>query len=76
LAKNQDTLKFISAGNKKPYYWHKYESPSNEMMSVLLPHLKEYRSLAKILCWEACFSAEQGKYSGRDQAPVKLAAKS
>jgi dsDNA-binding SOS-regulon protein len=63
LAKNQEIFKLISIGNEKPYYWLKYESEANELMAAFLPHLGEYRSLAKILSWRAGLSAEQGNYS-------------
>ncbi|MGB8227191.1 MAG: hypothetical protein WCE45_10075 [Sedimentisphaerales bacterium] len=62
LAKNQEVLNLVIAGSDKPYCWDKYESKNNDTMSVLLPHLKEYRNIARILCWKACFSASGGNY--------------
>ena len=62
LAKNQQVLNLVATGSEKPYCWDKYESKNNDMMSVLLPHLKEYKDIARILCWKACFSASEGNY--------------
>ena len=62
LAKNGETLNLIFIGNEKPYCWQKYESQNYGIMSVLLPHLSAYRNLARILCWKACFLAEQGNW--------------
>jgi hypothetical protein len=60
LAKNQEILTLVAIGSEKPYCWDKYESENNDTMSVLLPHLKEYKNIARILCWKACFSASGG----------------
>jgi hypothetical protein len=60
---NQESLDLIRQGNQKPYYWQVYgagENKSNELISVLLPHLSDYRSLARLLNWQAVLAAEQG----------------
>lgn len=64
LAKNQDVLNLVIAGSDKPYCWDKYESKNNNvmMLSVLLPHLSPYKTLSKILCWNANLLAEEGNY--------------
>lgn len=60
----KEALGLVIAGAQKPYYWQKYANKQNttEMMSVLLPHLAEFRKLARALCWRALLSAEQGRY--------------
>jgi hypothetical protein len=65
LTDNHQTLELVIAGSKKPYYWQKYETGeenTSEMMAVLLPHLAEFRGLAKALYWRAWLSAEKGLY--------------
>lgn len=60
---NQESLDLIRQGNQKPYYWPIYdtgENKSNELISMLIPHLSDYRSLARLLNWQAMLAAEQG----------------
>ena len=50
LESNNEALELVIAGSKKPYYWPKYETGeenTGEMMAILLPHLYEFRKLAK-----------------------------
>jgi hypothetical protein len=62
LVKNQEILNLVVAGSDKPYCWNKYESKNNDIFPVLLPHLAPYKTLSKILCWEASFLALGGNY--------------
>ena len=64
LTDNKETLELVIQGTKKPYYWQKYSTSrnTNEMLSLLIPHLNEFRKLAFALCWRAQLRAEQGKY--------------
>ncbi|MGD0785862.1 MAG: hypothetical protein ABR969_08595 [Sedimentisphaerales bacterium] len=64
LTKNQEILNLVIAGSDKPYCWDKYYTEQNNVMfAVLLPHPKEYKNIARILCFKACFSASEGNYS-------------
>jgi len=65
LENNNKTLELVIAGSKKPYYRPKYETGdenSNEMLSVSLPHLSEFRRLAEAMCWRARLKVEKGQY--------------
>jgi len=64
LESNNEALELVIAGSKKPYYWRKYSNRKEEygMMGILLPHLSEFRKLAKALRWKAWLQAEQGRY--------------
>ena len=64
LTDNEETLELVIAGTQKPYYWQKYEEGKGMegMMSVLLPHLAEFRRLVYALRWRIWLSAEQGRY--------------
>ena len=63
LAENQEVLNLISEGSKKPFFWETYSSKNNQMLDVLIPNLQAYRDLARVLSWNSCIFAEQGKYS-------------
>jgi hypothetical protein len=63
LAKNQELLNLVIAGSDKPYCWDIYKAQNNTMFAVLLPHPKEYRNLARILCFKASLSASEGNYN-------------
>lgn len=63
---NQKPLELIRQGNQHPYYWQVYETGEhaiNEMMAVLLPHMGEYRDLARLMCWQGLVDAESGNYA-------------
>lgn len=64
LTDNQETLDLVVSGSQKPYYWEKYSTgrDSREMISVLIPHLREFRDLARALSCRARLRAEQGRY--------------
>jgi hypothetical protein len=62
LAKNQDVFNLVSSGSEKPYYWRKYEAENNELLSILMPYLHGYRRISTMLCWQGCFSVQQGNY--------------
>ena len=66
LTDDQKIIELVVAGTQKPYYWRTYASKNkqntSEMISVLIPHLSEFRSLARTLIWRAQLSAEQGRY--------------
>jgi len=67
LAANQDAMKLIREGNEKPYYWPAYSFEQNEnsthpsLIALALPHLAQYRNMARLLCWQALADAEAGK---------------
>ncbi|MDH4240794.1 MAG: hypothetical protein OEW48_14645, partial [Phycisphaerae bacterium] len=60
LTDNDEVFDLVIAGTQKPYYWQHYEG--EEMLSVLLPYLTEYRKLAFSLRWRSRLHAEQGRY--------------
>ncbi len=60
LADNDEVLKLVNAGTKRPYYWQHYEG--EEMLSVLLPWFAGYRKLAYSLRWRSRLHAENGRY--------------
>jgi hypothetical protein len=65
LEKNHETLNLIKQGTEKPYYWQTFQgkpSDNNSMLSVLMPNLGEYRTLAHGLRWRAYLSAEDKQY--------------
>ena len=65
LTDNEEILELVVAGTQKPYYWEEYKTgrDSGEMISVLIPHLGEFRNLARALNWRAQLRAEQGRYA-------------
>ena len=65
ISDNRESLELIRLGNQKPYYWKFYGTDENEnyeLMSVLLPHLSDYKKLMYLLYWRGFFSAEKGNY--------------
>jgi hypothetical protein len=62
LAKNESPLALITKGSQLPYCWQKYLSkdPEQSMMTVLLPHLTDYRYITYALCWRVWLNAENG----------------
>jgi hypothetical protein len=64
LTDNQETLDLVISGTQKPYYWRTYRNKQNtsEMISILIPDLNEFRSLARVLIWRARLRAEQSRY--------------
>lgn len=67
LAANQKLLELVREGNGKPYYWPVYSFGQNEeetnpsLIAVVLPHLSQYRDVARLLCWQALADAEAGR---------------
>jgi hypothetical protein len=67
LAANQGAIKLIREGNEKPYYWPAYSFEQKEngaypsLIALVLPHITQYRDIAKLLCWQALADAEAGK---------------
>ncbi|MGB2809519.1 MAG: hypothetical protein WBC22_17385 [Sedimentisphaerales bacterium] len=64
LTDNQETLELVIAGTQRPYYCRTYGNKQNtsEMISVILPNLRDFRNLARDLACRAWFRAEQGRY--------------
>jgi len=64
LEDNDEVFDLVVAGTNKPYCWREYKEAegSEGLMSVLLPHLSEFRRLAYALRWRIWLSAEQGRY--------------
>ncbi|MGB2809487.1 MAG: hypothetical protein WBC22_17225, partial [Sedimentisphaerales bacterium] len=64
LTDNQETLELVVAGTQKPYYWRTYRNKQNtsEMISILVPHLNDFRNLVRALTWRARLRAEQNQY--------------
>jgi hypothetical protein len=64
LETNKATIDLFIAGTKRPYYWRRYETSSEDsgLLGVLLPNLSNYRRLVYALRWRALLSAEQGRY--------------
>ena len=60
LSDNEEVLELVIAGSKRPYYWQHYEG--EDMMSVLMPHLAGFRSMAFSLRWRSQLRAENGRY--------------
>jgi hypothetical protein len=60
LIENEEHFQLVIAGSQKPYYWQHYEG--EDMMSVLLPHLSEYRNAARALCQRSRLLVEKGRY--------------
>ena len=60
----KEALDLVGAGAQKPYYWQKYGAAQNTYLitGIRLPRLSKYRGLARVLCWRAWLSAEQGRY--------------
>ncbi|HOK94587.1 MAG TPA: hypothetical protein PK052_02795 [Anaerohalosphaeraceae bacterium] len=64
ISGNQQSLDLIRQGNQRPYYWPVYdvqEGQNPELIAISIPHLKEYRRLAELLCWQGLLSAEAGR---------------
>ncbi|PKL46165.1 MAG: hypothetical protein CVV39_07545 [Planctomycetes bacterium HGW-Planctomycetes-1] len=65
LDKNTEALNLIEQGTAMPYCWQTYHgelNDSNSMLSILMPNLGKYRTLAHCLRWRAYLSAEDGQY--------------
>ena len=62
---NSESLNLIRQGNQKPYYWRNYgvyDSDHPQLISMLLPHLNEFKKLTYLMCWQGLLSAEQVNY--------------
>lgn len=64
IEEQKEALDLVVAGSQKPYYWQKYGNKQNtsEMMSILLPDLAKFKSLAYSLLWRARLRAEEGRH--------------
>ena len=66
IQEKEESLELIVEGSQRPYYWRTYKSGGdnspNEMISVLLPNLSEFKFLARLLRLRANLRAEQGEY--------------
>jgi hypothetical protein len=60
LTDNDEVFELVIAGTKRPYYWQHYEG--EDMISVLLPYLPDYRKLAYSFRWRSRLHAENGRY--------------
>lgn len=63
-----DSLDMIAKGVEKPHFWRKYETgkgPNDDgsLINVLMPHLADFRKLAKAICSGAQIKAGRGEYS-------------
>ncbi|MHC4528040.1 MAG: hypothetical protein ACYS29_09200 [Planctomycetota bacterium] len=56
---NELCLEQIRLGSKKPHYWRKYVAQSDDMLSVQIPSLSEYRTMARLLVLKARENAHQ-----------------
>jgi len=65
LIDNEESLELVVAGARKPYYWRTYanrhKQKTSEMVSVIVPNLRDFRYLAHALTCRAWFRAEQGR---------------
>lgn len=64
LEDNDEIFDLVVAGTNKPYCWREYKEAegSEGLMSVLLPHLSEFRRLAYALRWRIWLSTERNRY--------------
>jgi len=66
LEDNEHIFDIVAAGSRLPYYWPEYKTGEKEDMTgaiaVLIPHLAEYRTIVKTICWRAYNKAEFGDY--------------
>ncbi len=65
ISDNQESLELIRQGNQKPYYWQIYgtgENEDKEMLTMLMPHLSDYRKMVYLMCWQGLLNAEQGDF--------------
>jgi hypothetical protein len=65
LTDNHEALELVISGAQKPYYWRMYanrhKQKTSEMVSVIVPNLRDFRDLARALTCRAWFRAEQGR---------------
>jgi hypothetical protein len=67
ISDNQKAMDLICQGNQKPYYWSVYSVEKSQqdgmpkMVEVIIPDLKNYKELARLLCWRAYQEAQKGK---------------
>ncbi len=65
LTDNHEALELVISGAQKPYYWRTYanrhKQKTSEMVSVIVPNLRDFRDLARALICRAWFRAEQGR---------------
>ena len=64
ITENKNILDLVYEGSQKPYFWRTYKTGGaiEGLMGVLVPDLREFRNLARILIWRAQRSAEGGRY--------------
>jgi hypothetical protein len=67
IADNQKAMELIRQGNQKPYYWPVYSVENSQqdsmpkMVEVIIPDLKNYKELARLLCWRAYQETQKEK---------------
>lgn len=61
MQEHNDTLDLVVEGSRRPYCWQNFDEKT-DMISILMPHLPEYRRLLFAMQWRIGFSAEQGRF--------------
>ncbi|MFI4910810.1 MAG: hypothetical protein ACIAQZ_03985 [Sedimentisphaeraceae bacterium JB056] len=59
---NQKSIDYFEAGSLKPYFYREYTSETGEVVTMLVPHLSEWRSLTRVILWRAYFAASDGDF--------------
>jgi hypothetical protein len=62
LTDNKEILDMVITGSEKPYYWQTYTNDREELLSIYMPQLRDYRYLAYALRWRAQSNAERGNF--------------
>jgi hypothetical protein len=57
---NEACFEQIRLGSEKPHYWQEYAAQSDDMLSVQIPSLSEYRTMASLLVLRVRENARQG----------------
>ena len=60
FAERQEMLELVAEGAQKPHYWRVYEGEEG-MISVLLPHVRNYQHMIRALSHRAVFLAGEGR---------------
>ncbi len=61
LNSQKETFELVRQGSLKPYYWREYESnKEKELLSVITPHLADYRDIVRGLTLRARLNVERG----------------
>ena len=62
---NAAVLEQVRQGNDLHFCWRKYDTgdyKSTELIGILLPHLKDYKNLARLILWQGLIYADAGEY--------------